>query len=466
MTATLGVVGAAMFVGVHLLAGRSPVWVYGFGITSETAVSMADKTVILGFCLVLIVASRWQGVRTWGRLLLAAIIVASGLAIVLDDVAQNDFSFTTAWLVLVQLVAIGTVPYTPRQALGIAGALLGVYLWMLSVYPDAIAPDLIVHRLAYFLFAIVIVVTLSSYLYAARYGQHEALEQVRRLKDELAVRSEALEVSFRDLRQTQAALLSHERFAALGKVTAGVAHEIQNPLNFVVNFAGLNRGLVDDLRGALAEPDALERRALADELLDELALNAEAVEGHGRRAARVVRRMLEHSRATTARVVSVDVNRFVEETLCAAVRHVHARLGAEAVEGPAAVRVERVYDADAGAVEVDVHEMSVALLNLLDNAFRAALEAGHARPRIAVATRAVEEGVEIEVSDNGAGIPGTVRERLFEPFVTTRPAGEGAGLGLSLAYDTVTNRHGGSLAVRSHEGEGASFLLQIPRPAA
>lgn len=449
-TATLGLVGVVVFVGIHLLTGSRPVWIHaGIG---DGEVSLADKTFVAAVCTLLLGAARAGGARRWGRALLGVVIVASGLAMALDDVARGDFSFTVGWLVLVQLVAVGTVPLTPRHALSISIALLGVYWFVIQLRPDAISSDLYVHRLAYFLFATVIVVTLSHYLYKARYGQHRALVEAEELRDVLADRSHQLEQSLSDLSTAQAQLVRQERLAALGQFTAGVAHEIQNPLNFVTNFAALNQDLVAELRQATGGGGVC-----AEDLLDDLSRNAASIQEHGQKASKIVARMLEHARWQRGEPVEVSVNAFVEEHVLEAEERLRRRLGGDRT----AVNVRRLYSDEVDQAHVDRRDMGAALLNLLDNAFRAAME-GTAVPVIVVRTARVDDAVEIRIADNGVGIPTPMRDRLFEPFFTTRPPGEGTGLGLSLAYDAVTHGHGGTLTVESEEGRGAVFVVRLP----
>ena len=469
VTAALGIVGALLFIGIHLATGSTPVWIYREG--TAAAVSLADKTFIVGLCIGLLAVARTSLVRRWGRGLLATVMVVSGLAIALDDLAGGDFSFTVAWLVLVQLVAVVTVPFTPRQALGIAASMIVVYTVTLSFRPEGLSTDLYEHRFAYFLFATVIVVTLASYLYTARYGQHRALLQVEQLRDKLAVRTDELERSLRDLSTAQTELVRHEKLAALGQVTSGVAHEIQNPLNFVTNFAALNRDLVADLQATLStlrNRPVEEALTLVGETLEDLSRNAASIDSHGQKAARIVSRMMEHARGAPGDLAPADVNEIVEEHLLRACHRLQERLGAAALDGPHAVRIERDYGEDVGHVRMDRREMGAVLLNLFDNAFRAALdrpagsEANGHPPRVTVSTRRMGDAVEVRVADNGTGISDGVRERLFEPFFTTRSPGEGTGLGLSLAYDAVTHGHGGTLTVESEEGRGAAFVIRLP----
>jgi signal transduction histidine kinase len=274
----------------------------------------------------------------------------------------------------------------------------------------------------------------------------------------LHARNEALAVALADLEQAQAQLVQQEKLASLGQLTAGIAHEIKNPLNFITNFAQLNGELLAELREDVAA--GAPREAL-EAVLADLQDNAAKIEQHGRRADAIVRQMTAHARREQGPRQFVDLNAFVEE-------HVTLAYHSRRAQHPGfEVLVERDYDPAAGSVPIVQGEMGRVLLNLLDNAFYAVADAaarrnGHHRPTVRVETRRTEGGAEIRVRDNGPGIAPAVRARLFEPFFTTKPAGEGTGLGLSLSYDVVHRAHGGTLTVESEEGEGATFVVTLP----
>ncbi|MEM1116995.1 MAG: HAMP domain-containing sensor histidine kinase [Bacteroidota bacterium] len=266
------------------------------------------------------------------------------------------------------------------------------------------------------------------------------------LEREVAQRTAELEASLADLKAAQARLVQQEKMASLGALTAGIAHEIKNPLNFVTNFAGLSRELLDDLD---TEADPAERAALRADLR----ANVEKIEHHGRRADGIVRAMMAHARSGGGAHQRVEVNALVEE-------HAAHALHADRVRHPG-TEAALAFDlaADAGTVEADPQEIGRVVVNLVDNAIEAVRRTGGA---VTVSTCRVEGGVEIRVADDGPGMPEAVRARVFEPFFTTKPPGEGTGLGLSLSHDVVVQGHGGRLSVESAEGEGTAFTVWLP----
>ena len=274
-------------------------------------------------------------------------------------------------------------------------------------------------------------------------------EDFRRLE----AKNREVEEALARLRETQQQLIQREKLASLGQLTAGIAHEIKNPLNFVNNFAGLSGELIAELEQTT---DPEERRSL----LALLKTNADRIEEHGRRADAIVRLMMAHARGGSGERVAVDVNALVEEYTS------HALHAARARRPDLRVVLERDLADDVGDAEMVPQEIGRVIINLLDNAFdatrqRAADEGPAYTPTVRVGTRRVPGGVEILIEDNGSGIPQDVRGRVFEPFFTTKPTGEGTGLGLSLAYDIVTQGHRGALTVDSEEGIGSMFRLTL-----
>ncbi|NNF58393.1 MAG: SnoaL-like domain-containing protein [Rhodothermaceae bacterium] len=258
-----------------------------------------------------------------------------------------------------------------------------------------------------------------------------------------------------ELEAAQAQLIQKEKMASLGQLTAGIAHEIKNPLNFVNNFAGLSQELITELE---EEPDSEDRQAL----LADLKANAAKIEEHGRRADTIVRQMMEHARSGRGERRAVELNALVEEYANLAYHGKRARHPAFQVA------FEQELAEDIGEVVVVPQEIGRVLINLLDNAFDAVQERSAGPddsfvPTVRITThRLGEGGAEVCIEDNGAGIPEAARARVFEPFFTTKPTGEGTGLGLSLAYDIVTHGYQGSLVAESAEGEGAVFRMVLP----
>jgi PAS domain S-box-containing protein len=277
---------------------------------------------------------------------------------------------------------------------------------------------------------------------------------------------DAAETALRDLQTAQASLLHAQKMAALGQLTAGIAHEIKNPLNFVNNFAGLSVELLDELRAAAAPAiSALDddRRAEIDETIEMLTGNLAKITEHGRRADGIVKSMLAHSRGTSGDRQLADINALVEESLNLAYH------GARAQDQNFNITLERDFGAAIAPIELVPQDITRVFLNLFGNGFYAAnkrrqkMADAAFRPTLRVMTRERGGAIEIAVRDNGIGIAPEHREKLFQPFFTTKPTGEGTGLGLSISYDIVTQEHGGTIAVDSRVGEYTEFTIRLPR---
>ncbi|ALW85258.1 hypothetical protein AUC43_09210 [Hymenobacter sedentarius] len=273
-------------------------------------------------------------------------------------------------------------------------------------------------------------------------------------------RTTALHRSLQELRVAQNQLVQSEKMAALGELTAGIAHEIQNPLNFVNNFADVSAELVAELREERAKGTAGDA-GLEEELLDDLTQNLGKIGAHGRRAAGIVKGMLEHSRTITGERVSTDLNRLADEYL----RLAYQGLRAKDKSFNATLNTE--FLADLPFVTVVGADVGRVLLNLFTNAFYAVRqrqqqgEPGY-QPQVGVRTVLLHQQVQIQVTDNGMGMSEAVQAKIFQPFFTTKPTGEGTGLGLSLSHDIVAQGHGGNLSVESQEGQGATFYVNLP----
>jgi signal transduction histidine kinase len=274
------------------------------------------------------------------------------------------------------------------------------------------------------------------------------------------------EAALRELRTAQASLIHAEKMASLGQLTAGIAHEIKNPLNFVNNFAGLSVELLNELKEAAAPGvQSLDAgtRAEIDEIAGMLTGNLEKISEHGRRADRIVTSMLAHSRGSSGEWRAVDINALVGEALNLAYH------GARARNQNFNIALERDLDPNIAPIELVPQDMTRVFLNLFGNSFYAGNkrceEANDPefKPGLKVATRDLGAEVEVRVRDNGTGIPPELRDRLFQPFFTTKPTGEGTGLGLSISYDIVTQQHGGTITVNSRLGEFTEFTIRLPR---
>ena len=263
-----------------------------------------------------------------------------------------------------------------------------------------------------------------------------------------------------ELRTTQAQLVQAEKMASLGELTAGIAHEIQNPLNFVNNFADVSAELITELEEEQLKPT--RDLVLEAELLTDLKQNLLKISQHGGRAASIVRGMLEHSRTSSGERTPTNLNQLADEYLRLAYH------GLRAKDKAFNATLQPDFDPALPPVDVIAQDLGRVLLNLLSNAFYAVRqrqqrggEAGYA-PTVGISTRKVGEKIEIRVRDNGPGIPEAMRAKIFQPFFTTKPTGEGTGLGLSLSYDIVTQGHGGTLSVASQEGSYTEFLISLP----
>jgi two-component system, NtrC family, sensor kinase len=288
-----------------------------------------------------------------------------------------------------------------------------------------------------------------------------------RLFEEVQARTKELAASLDDLRKAQDRLIQSEKLASLGQLTAGIAHEIKNPLNFVNNFSALSRELVGELAEVIkAAPLDDTRRKEAEELITTIDGNLGKVVSHGKRADSIVKNMLLHSREGSGERTTTNVNAMVEEALNLAYH------GARAEKPGFNVTIVKSLDPDAGAAEVYAQEMTRVLLNLISNGFyatakRKQAEAGGSyEPTLSASTRDRGMSVEIAVRDNGTGIPDEVKAKMFNPFFTTKPAGEGTGLGLSLSHDIVVKQHGGTIEVSTEPGSYTQFTIVLPRAGA
>ena len=292
-----------------------------------------------------------------------------------------------------------------------------------------------------------------------------AIENVRLFEAEQQ-RTQELARSLEELRTVQDRLVQTQKLASLGQLTAGIAHEIKNPLNFVNNFSDVSVELIDELREALADAALGKGRAEITELTDTLRSNLDKIMQHGKRADSIVKNMLLHSREGTGERRPVDINGLVEEAVNLAYH------GARAEKKGFNITLERALDPTAGQVDCFPQEIIRVLLNLIANGFYAATqrkgltENGDYEPTLAAATRNLGDRVEIRIWDNGAGIPPEVKEKMFNPFFTTKPAGEGTGLGLSISHDVIVKQHSGIIEVESRPGEFTEFRIVLPRAAA
>jgi len=295
-------------------------------------------------------------------------------------------------------------------------------------------------------------------------GQNVELERlVSERTASLTQQTEELRFALSELKTTQTQLIQSEKMASLGELTAGIAHEIQNPLNFVTNFADVSAELLSELEEEQQRPT--RDLDLEAELLRDLKQNLTKITHHGQRASSIVRGMLEHARTSNGERHPTDLNNLADEYLRLAYH------GLRAKDKTFNATITTFFDPSLGNVNVVSQDLGRVLLNLFTNAFYAVQKRQHDPaipadyvPTVSVSTlRRAAGQVEIRVQDNGIGIPEAIRQKIFQPFFTTKPAGEGTGLGLSLSYDIITQGHDGTLTVASEVGEGTEFIVTLPQ---
>ncbi|MDB4303425.1 ATP-binding protein [Desulfosarcina sp.] len=274
-----------------------------------------------------------------------------------------------------------------------------------------------------------------------------------------------LKQALSDLKSTQSQLVHTEKMASLGELTAGIAHEIQNPLNFVKNFSEVNAELIDELKEEIVNGNMGEVKAIADDIAE----NEEKIIHHGKRADAIVKGMLQHSQTSTNEKELTNINELADEYL----RLAYHGLRAKDNNFNSDFNIE--LDKNLPNINIIPQDIGRVLLNLINNAFYACNERSRIAasskgsssenkflPKVIITTRKLDDKVEIRVQDNGNGIPSDIKDKIFQPFFTTKPTGEGTGLGLSLSYDIITKGHGGELKVETKEGEGTEFIIQLP----
>ncbi len=278
--------------------------------------------------------------------------------------------------------------------------------------------------------------------------------------NQLTLQKEELEKALAELKSTQAQLIQSEKLASLGELTAGIAHEIQNPLNFVNNFAELSNELIAEMTEEMEKGNTDEVKAIAGDIKQ----NLERINHHGKRASNIVKGMLEHSRASSGVKEPTDLNALADEYF----RLAYHGLRAKDKDFNAMMKTD--FDEKLESLLVVPQDIGRVILNLITNAFYAVAEkkkllgadAKGYEPTVTVSTKKAKKNIMVRVKDNGNGIPASVLDKIFQPFFTTKPTGRGTGLGLSLAYDIVTNGHGGELKVETKEGEGTEFTIHLP----
>ena len=289
----------------------------------------------------------------------------------------------------------------------------------------------------------------------------ETIEELEQKRLSIEKSNAALTKSLDELKAAQAQLIQSEKMASLGELTAGIAHEIQNPLNFVNNFSEVSAELVDEMYTEMDLGNTREARSIAQDLKQ----NLEKINHHGKRAGDIVKGMLQHSRSSSGVKEPTDVNVLVDEYIRLAYH------GLRAKDKTFNARLKTDFDKTASVVDVIPQDIGRVILNLVTNAFYVVVEKKKSRtefnpvdnydPTVIVSTKKINHSIEIKVTDNGNGISSEILSKIFQPFFTTKPTGQGTGLGLSLSYDIV-KAHGGELMVKTKEGEGTEFIINLP----
>ena len=288
--------------------------------------------------------------------------------------------------------------------------------------------------------------------------KRRANEELLLQKETITAQRDHLELALKELKSTQQQLIQREKMASLGDLTAGIAHEIQNPLNFVNNFSEVNEELIDEMKAALLSDNKSEALSIAQDIKE----NAQKINHHGRRADAIVKGMLQHSRINTGHKEPARINALVDE---------HVRMsynGFRTKDKSFQASIQTDYDESIGAIQVIPQDIGRVLLNISNNAFysltqKKLLLGASYLPVLTVSSRILPGKIEIKVRDNGMGISNQTLGKIFQPFYTTKPSGQGIGLGLSLSYDIIMKGHGGALLVNSREGEYAEFTIELPQ---
>jgi signal transduction histidine kinase len=284
----------------------------------------------------------------------------------------------------------------------------------------------------------------------------ETIQELELKRKAIEETNTALQKTLDELKATQAQLIQSEKMASLGELTAGIAHEIQNPLNFVNNFSEVSNELIDEMTEQLEKGNAEDAKAIAAEVK----MSLDKINFHGKRADGIVKSMLQHSRTNNNKKEPTDINALADEYL----RLAYHGMRAKDKSFNSAMKTD--YDESIGLIKIISQDVGRVVLNLITNAFYAVMEKKKVHPEyeptVTVGTKKIGEKVEIKVKDNGTGIPQKALDKIFQPFFTTKPTGQGTGLGLSLSYDIVTKGHGGELKVETKEGEYTEFSIILP----
>jgi two-component system NtrC family sensor kinase len=306
-----------------------------------------------------------------------------------------------------------------------------------------------------------VVLLIMFILWFSNNARKKANRLLHQQNQQIQSQHQALEKTLAELNATQTQLVQREKMASLGELTAGIAHEIQNPLNFVNNFSEVNTEMLEELKAEIEKPKAERDEQLEVELINGLIENEKKISHHGKRADFIVKGMLQHSRTSTGEKQLTNTNILADEFLKLSYH------GLRAKDKSFNAEIVTHFDEKLPKVNIAQQDIGRVLLNLFNNAFYAVNQkqktaGADYKPEVTVSTFAEKNNLVIKVKDNGNGIPDAIKEKIMQPFFTTKPTGEGTGLGLSLSYDILVKGHGGTLDVNSKEGEGSEFVVRLP----
>ena len=435
----------------------------------------------------------------WNKILLYAMI---GVGVVFALQMTFSIEYITSWIWHLLLLAIIYISFTHPMFIRVRTVIIAVLpIVILSLFTDivkSVSSSFYKNIETYFDIASAIAITWMIAMLVKSNKQNKALEQERKRTLEEEERSKFIEAqkvqlekvvaertaeitqqkdelqhTLTELRTTQNQLIHSEKMASLGELTAGIAHEIQNPLNFVNNFSEINFELIEEMKAEISAGNTAEAFAIADNIKD----NEKKIIHHGKRADGIVKGMLQHSRSSSGQKEPTDINALADEYLRLSYH------GLRAKDKSFNATMETNFDENLGNIDVIPQDVGRAFLNLFTNAFYAVAEKKKLRetegdkpgksyiPKVTVCTKKISPGpgdtpgrgkVEIRVKDNGMGIPEKALDKIFQPFFTTKPTGQGTGLGLSLSYDIITQGHGGEIKAETKEGEFAEFIIDLP----
>jgi len=438
--------------------GKSLVWRYDLASASEVTV-LWDKitmALIFGAALALRLSRRATDPLP-GRVLAGVAALVVTMAIVLDDVASGDVSFSPAYVTVVLLTTTTAIQFRPiASGLLSLGIIVAWYVSVEQIPPlvELASQPAIAEHFVYLVIIAVLSTGGAAVMYENRYAQFRALRQEQRTVAKLAETNAILQQTMSALTEAQDRMIHSEKMASLGRFATGVAHELRNPLNFTLNFAKLSSELADELIENRSNSDD-ERETLAD-----LKSNLGLILKHAQRAEDIVGELVLQSGGTQSKQTMTDFNSLIGTQVAA----VSAQYSA--TDGKRAINVMESFDPDVGSVELLAASFAQAVRNVLDNAFQAAVAGGATTAEdedgiVSVATERKGNRVNLAIRDNGPGIDPDVMEHIFEPFFTTKPPGLGTGLGLSIVYEVITDGHGGTIEVDSALDEGTTVRIEI-----